>query len=82
MEVQTFLNYIAAAVMALLGWLGKTVWDAVQDLKNDIKHIEVELPTHYVRKDEMDDRFDKLESMINRRFDELKLELKDKANKE
>jgi hypothetical protein len=25
MEFQTFLNYIAAAVMALHGWLGKTV---------------------------------------------------------
>ena len=57
--------------MAILGWLGKTVWEAVQDLKNDIKNIEVELPTYYVRKDELDARLDKLEILLSKIYDKL-----------
>lgn len=57
--------------MAILGWLGKTVWDAVQDLKNDLKDLEVELPTHYVRKDELEARLDKLETMLAKIYDKL-----------
>ena len=68
---QQLINYILSSVMAILGWLGKTVWDAVQDLKNDIKNIEVELPTYYVRKDELDARLDKLEILLSKIYDKL-----------
>lgn len=68
---QQLINYILGSVMTILGWLGKTVWDAVQDLKNDIKNIEVELPTYYVRKDELDARLDKLEILLSKIYDKL-----------
>lgn len=68
---QQLINYILGSVMAILGWLGKTVWDAVQDLKNDLKDLEVELPTHYVRKDELEARLDKLETMLAKIYDKL-----------
>ena len=68
---QQLINYILGSVMAVLGWLGKTVWDAVQDLKNDLKDLEVELPTHYVRKDELEARLDKLETMLAKIYDKL-----------
>ena len=70
-SAQVLINIIGGISLSVLGWLGKTVWDAVQNLKEDIQHIEVELPTHYVRKDDMADRFDKLEGMINRLFEKL-----------
>mgnify|MGYP003352836836 CR=1 FL=1 len=47
---QTFLNFIYAAAMSLLGWLGKTLWDAVQDLKDDMTQLEINLPKDYVSK--------------------------------
>jgi len=68
---QQLINYILGSVMAILGWLGKTVWDAVQDLKNDLKDLEVELPTNYVRKDELEARLDKLEIMLSKIYDKL-----------
>jgi hypothetical protein len=57
--------------MALIGWLGRTLWDSVQELKRDVKDIEVNLPSHYVRKDELEARFDKIENMLNRIFEKL-----------
>lgn len=68
---QDLFNYIVGAVLALLGWLGRTLWDAVNSLKEDIKDIEVELPTHYVKKTELDSRLYKIETMLDKIFDRL-----------
>lgn len=68
---QEIINLIIGSVLAGLGWFARQLWDAVQKLKEDMKQIEVDLPTHYVRKDEMKDRFDKIESMINRLFEKI-----------
>lgn len=68
---QDLFNYIVGAVLALLGWLGRTLWDAVNTLKEDIKDIEVELPTHYVKKTELDSRLHKIETMLDKIFDRL-----------
>jgi len=71
MEPQTVINIIGGVLLAILGWLGRTVWDAVQSLKKDIQDIEVDLPMHYVRKDDMTERFDKLERILERLFEKL-----------
>lgn len=68
---QDLFNWILGIATTVLGWLGKTIWDAVQDLKKDIKDIEVELPTFYVRKDELEARLDKLEAMLAKIYDKL-----------
>ena len=36
-----------------------------------MKDLEINLPTNYVRKDDMEARFDKLEAMLNKLFDRL-----------
>jgi hypothetical protein len=68
---QDLFNYIVGAVLALLGWLGRTLWDAVSNLKNDLKRIEVDLPSSYVKKTELDNRLDKIETILDKIFDRL-----------
>lgn len=68
---QDLINLVLSAVMAVLGWFGKTVWDAVQELKRDLKTMEVDLPTYYVRKDELESRMDKIEAMLSKIYDKL-----------
>jgi hypothetical protein len=68
---QDLFNYIVGGLLALLGWLGRTLWDAVNSLKEDIKEIEVDLPTHYVKKTELDNRLYKIETMLDKIFDRL-----------
>ena len=68
---QDLFNYIVGAVLALLGWLGRTLWDAVNALKEDNKEIEVDLPTNYVKKTELDSRLHKIETMLDKIFDRL-----------
>lgn len=71
MSDQGIINIIIGVVLSVLGWFARQLWDAVQTLKNDMKELEVELPTHYVRKNEFEARFDKIETMLERIFDRL-----------
>lgn len=49
---QTILNWLFIGFGAASGWLLKVVWDAIKDLKDDMKQIERNLPEIYVRKDD------------------------------
>lgn len=65
------INLIGGAVLAITGWFARQIWDSVQDLKNDIHQIEVDLPTYYVKRTDIDSRFDKLENILEKIFDRL-----------
>ena len=71
MEFQSLINIAIGSIVAVIGWFARQLWDAVQSLKEDMKQLEVDLPTHYVRKDELKERFDKLEAMLNRLFEKI-----------
>lgn len=49
---QAIINWVFAGFGATLGWLVKVVWDAIKDLKDDMKQIERNLPETYLRKDD------------------------------
>jgi hypothetical protein len=71
MTDQAIINLIIGAVLSVLGWFARQLWDAVQDLKADMKQIEVDLPTHYVRKEDLECRLDRIEASLNRIFERL-----------
>jgi len=71
MDDQAIINLIVGAVLSVLGWFARQLWDAVQDLKKDVKQIEVDLPTHYVRKEDLEARLDRMEASLNRIFEKL-----------
>jgi chaperonin cofactor prefoldin len=71
MTDQAIINLIIGAVLSVLGWFARQLWDAVQDLKQDVKQIEVDLPTHYVRKEDLESRLDRIEASLNRIFEKL-----------
>ena len=68
---QSIINLALGAALAAAGWFARILWEAVQSLKADIHQIEVDLPLHYVRKDDMDKRMDHIEDMFKRIYDKL-----------
>ena len=68
---QTTINLALGAALAVAGWFARILWEAVQSMKTDIHQIEVDLPLHYVRKDDMDKRMDHIEDMFKRIYDKL-----------
>ena len=71
MDWQELFNIIAGAFCLGVGWYGKELWEAIQRLKEDVKRIEIDLPTSYVRKVDIEARFDKIEILLSKIFDKL-----------
>lgn len=71
MDWQLFINLAGGALLTAIGWWCREIWDSVKALKEDVKRIEVELPTHYVNKSEINSRLDKIDNVLERIFDRL-----------
>ena len=71
MDMNTIINVVLGVALSVGGWFVRQMWDAVQQLKSDIQKIEVELPTNYVLKADLDARLDKIDDMLEKLFDRL-----------
>ena len=71
MDFQNVFNLVTGALLVGIGWWCREIWDSVKALKDDVKEIEVNLPTHYVRKSEIEVRLDKIDQVLERIFDKL-----------
>ena len=71
MDIQSVFNIIAGVILSVLGWFARQLWDAVQDLKKDMKAIEIDLPTNYARRDYIEAKFNKTEAMLEKIYDKL-----------
>jgi hypothetical protein len=71
MDFQTVINLCAGTAVAVFGWFARELWVAVKDLKEDIHKIEVELPSHYLRKDEFAEGMKEIKEMLGKIFDKL-----------
>ena len=71
MDGQSIFNLVSGALLVGVGWWCREIWDSVKSLKDDVKKIEVDLPTNYVRKTEIEYRLDKIDQVLERIFDKL-----------
>ena len=55
MDTQTLINTALSFFLAALGWFARQIWDAVDGLRDDVKNIEIMLPTNYVQKNDFVD---------------------------
>lgn len=77
MENHAFLDWIFGILMAVLGWLGKSLWSANIAMRAALHKLEVDLPSEYVKKDELKDALKEIK-MEHR---EATKEIKDICNK-
>jgi cell division protein FtsL len=71
MEHQVLFNSAVAVILMLSGWVLRTIWDAMNSLKNDIREIEKNLNGVYVRKDDYKDDIREMKEMLRVIFDKL-----------
>jgi hypothetical protein len=71
MDGQTLFNLAGGAILAAVGWWCRQIWDSVQTLKEDVKQIEIDLPTNYVKKNDMTVRFDRIEVLLDKLYEKL-----------
>ena len=68
---QTTINLALSAILGVVGWFARQLFEAVKQLKDDLHRIEADLPKSYVLKDDMDKRMDHIENMFQRIYDKL-----------
>ena len=71
MDHQTIVNVGGGVILAGIGWWARVIWEAVQNLKEDLHKIEVELPKSYVTKDDFTKTMRHIEDMFQRIYDKL-----------
>lgn len=74
---QLFLFGLSVAT-GLLGWFARELYAAVQQLRKDLAELEVRMGTDYVRYDRLRDALEPIKAGI----EEIKLSLRDKADKQ
>lgn len=71
MDLQTIINLAGGAVLAAIGWFARQIWEAVESLRKDVHQIEVDLPSHYVRRDEFTDAVREIRDISKQIFDRI-----------
>lgn len=71
MEWQTVINIGGSCLLAMLGWFARELWDIVKQIKQDLQNLEVKIADEYVKKVDINARFDKIETILERIFDKL-----------
>jgi len=70
-DAQTTINLIGGAMLAIVGWVGRSIWEATQRLQEDLHDLEVDLPKSYVSKDDFSNTMKHIEDMFQRIYDKL-----------
>jgi len=68
---QNLINLLIGVLGAIVGWVLKVIWGAIQELQGDMKEIEKELHTEYISKNDFHVALDEIKDMFKRIFDKL-----------
>lgn len=69
--MQSLLNAVFGAILMLSGWILRTIWDAVNNLKKDLQELERGLPETYVRRDDYKDDMKEIKDILHAIFNKL-----------
>lgn len=81
MDTQTLINLALGSLLALVGWLARQLWEAVERLRSDIHELEVELPSRYVRREEFSEGIREIKDLCRQIFYKVDSLEKRKADK-
>ncbi len=71
MDYQTLFNIILGVVMTIIGWFGRSVWEASIVLRADLSKLREEIPRTYVSREDYRVDIREVKEMLVRIFDKL-----------
>jgi hypothetical protein len=77
MDSQYVFNIIMSLAGVMGGWVLKTIWDSIRDLKDEIRALSFEVHQDFARRDDFKEAIKEVKDMLVRIFDKLD----DKADK-
>lgn len=71
MEMQGIINLAGLVIIGVVSFLYKDNAFKLRTLEDKIHRSEVDMPTNYVRKDELSSHLNRIEAMLNKIFERL-----------
>lgn len=71
MDYQTLFNIILGVVMTIIGWFGRSVWEASIELRADLSRLREDIPRTYVSREDYRADIREVKEMLTRIFDKL-----------
>lgn len=71
MDWQTLFNWAGAAATAAIGWFARTLYYAVEKLKDDHADHKIKVAETYAKKDEIRELGQKIDAGFARMYDKL-----------
>lgn len=74
MEIQLLINVIAvltSIIGAFIGWWVKSIQQTQKEIADDLKNMQISLPENYIKREDVNARLDKIDSVLERIFDKL-----------
>jgi hypothetical protein len=70
-DYQTLFNIILGVVMTIIGWFGRSVWEASIELRADLSRLREDIPRTYVSREDYRADIREVKEMLTRIFDKL-----------
>lgn len=71
MDTQLLIDITLGAVLTVMGWVAKELWNTLREMSREIHEIRQEMPTKYVMRSDYKDDLNEIKSMLNKIFDQL-----------
>lgn len=68
---QSVFNWLIGGVGTAFGWILKVIWDALTELRQDMKDLNKEVHEDFVRKEDYRVDIAEVKQMLGRIFDKL-----------
>lgn len=77
MDGNTIFSIALSGATGIIGWLARQLWTAVQELKEELNTLKVEIGTNYVRYDRLKDMLEPVMESLK----DIQMTLKEKVDK-
>jgi hypothetical protein len=71
MDVQNTINLIGGAVISVLGWFARELWEEVKNLKDEVMEMERDILSNHVRRDDYKQDMREIKDLLGKIFDKL-----------
>ena len=65
---QSVFNWIVASCGVMAGWVLKVIWEAIKDLKGEVREVDRHINNTFVRKDDFKDALADIKSDVHEGF--------------
>lgn len=68
---QTLFNWAVGIAGFLGGWILKVIWEAIKDLKTEVREVDRHIHDNFVRRDDFKDAIADIKSDMEKGFDKV-----------